>query len=82
MIIDLCDSLDLFDWISNRAEVFSELEAATIFPPLMRSISYCHRLGIAHRNIKPDNVWFDSRGELKLADFGSAEWFAMMTPER
>ncbi|MFS8032791.1 putative protein kinase CMGC-CDK-CRK7-CDK9 family [Helianthus anomalus] len=43
----------------------------------MRSISYCHQLGIAHRDIKSDNVLFDSRGELKLADFGSVEWFAM-----
>ncbi|KAF5776680.1 putative protein kinase CAMK-CDPK family [Helianthus annuus] len=77
MIIDLCDSLDLFDRISNRAKVFSELEAATIFSPMMHSINYYHRLGIAHRDIKPDNILFDSRGKLKLADFGSAEWFAM-----
>ncbi|MFS7991848.1 putative protein kinase CAMK-CDPK family [Helianthus anomalus] len=77
MIIVLCDSLDLFDRISNRAEVFSELEAVTIFSPLMRSINYCHRLGIAHRNIKSDNVLFNSIGELKLVDFGSAKWFAM-----
>ncbi|KAL9992148.1 putative protein kinase CAMK-CDPK family [Helianthus debilis subsp. tardiflorus] len=77
MIIDLCDLLDLFDRISNRAGVFSEPEAAAIFSLLMRSISYCHRLGITHRDIKPDNVLFDSRGELKLADFGSAKWFVM-----
>ncbi|CAI9273242.1 unnamed protein product [Lactuca saligna] len=77
MIIDLCDTPDLFDRISKRAEGFSETEAASIFSPLMLSISYCHRLGIAHRDIKPDNVLFDSRGNLKLADFGSAEWFGM-----
>lgn len=77
MIIDLCDTPDLFDRISKRGQVFSETEAASIFSPLMLSISYCHRLGIAHRDIKPDNVLFDSRGDLKLADFGSAEWFGM-----
>ncbi|MFS7991839.1 putative protein kinase CAMK-CDPK family [Helianthus anomalus] len=77
MIIDHCDSLDLFDRISKRAKMFSELEAATVFSPLMRSISYCHPFGITHRDIKPNNILFDSRGELKLADFGSAEWFAM-----
>ncbi|XP_071706918.1 phosphoenolpyruvate carboxylase kinase 2-like [Rutidosis leptorrhynchoides] len=77
MIIDLCDSPDLFDRISKRAGVFSEPESASIFSPLISAISYCHRLGIAHRDIKPDNVLFDSRGNLKLADFGSAEWFAM-----
>ncbi|KAI3799568.1 hypothetical protein L1987_34867 [Smallanthus sonchifolius] len=77
MIIDLCDSPDLFDVITARAGVFSESEAASIFSPLISSIGYCHRLGIAHRDIKPDNILFDFRGTLKLADFGSAEWFGM-----
>ncbi|KAI3819020.1 hypothetical protein L1987_12842 [Smallanthus sonchifolius] len=77
IVMDLCESPDLFDRISQHGGVFSESEACSVFSPLMLSISYCHRLGIAHRDIKPDNVLFDSRGKLKLADFGSAEWFAM-----
>lgn len=76
MIIDLCDYPDLYDRISNTG-VFSESESASIFSQLISSISYCHQLGIAHRDIKPDNILFDSRGKLKLADFGSAEWFGM-----
>ncbi|KAL7586386.1 hypothetical protein Lser_V15G35739 [Lactuca serriola] len=77
MVMDLCDSPDLFDRISNHGGVFSESEAFSVFSPLISAISYCHRSGIAHRDIKPDNVLFDSRGMLKLADFGSAEWFGM-----
>nr|GEV93967.1 phosphoenolpyruvate carboxylase kinase 2-like [Tanacetum cinerariifolium] len=74
MVMDLCDSPDLFDRISKNG-VFSESEAFSVFSQLIVAIRYCHLLGIAHRDIKPDNVLFDSRGMLKLADFGSAEWF-------
>lgn len=54
-----------------------EAEAAEILKQLVSAISYCHHMGVAHRDIKPDNILFDTRGRLKLADFGSAEWFGM-----
>lgn len=54
-----------------------EAEAAEILKQLVSAISYCHHMGVAHRDVKPDNILFDTRGRLKLADFGSAEWFGM-----
>lgn len=41
----------------------------------MEAIAHCHRNGVAHRDIKPDNILFNGYNELKLADFGSAEYF-------
>lgn len=73
MVTELCDSSDLYDRITNR--VFSEAEAAVFMKPLMEAIAHCHRRGVAHRDIKPDNILFESRNRLKLADFGSAECF-------
>ena len=75
--MDLCDGPDLFDLISKHGHPFSEPESLSIFVPLIQAVSHCHRLGIAHRDIKPDNILFDSFGKLMLADFGSAEWFGM-----
>ncbi|WOG82821.1 hypothetical protein DCAR_0101989 [Daucus carota subsp. sativus] len=74
LVFDICDSPNLFDRISNN-QPLSEPQANRYFNDLMTAIAYCHRLGIAHRDVKPENVLFDSRDRLKLADFGSAEWF-------
>ncbi|KAF8394281.1 hypothetical protein HHK36_020487 [Tetracentron sinense] len=73
MVIELCESSDLYDRISKRT--FSETEAAAVMSPLMEAIAHCHRLGVSHRDIKPDNILFDVRNRLKLADFGSADLF-------
>ncbi|OVA02415.1 Protein kinase domain [Macleaya cordata] len=73
MIFELCEGSDLYDRVSKR--IFSESEAASVISPLMEAIAHCHRRGVAHRDIKPDNILFDSRNRLKLADFGSADCF-------
>ncbi|KAL8464959.1 hypothetical protein ACS0TY_034448 [Phlomoides rotata] len=74
LITDLCDGGDLFDRITSGAR-FSESDTTAVLKQLMVVIAFCHRLGVTHRDIKPDKILFDSRGKLKLADFGSAEMF-------
>lgn len=37
---------------------------------LLRGLSYCHGRKVLHRDLKPQNLLINERGELKLADFG------------
>jgi serine/threonine protein kinase len=47
-------------------------EAVRIVAQLADALAHLHARGIVHRDVKPSNVLFTARGELRLADFGVA----------
>jgi len=51
---------------------FSEPLARYYFKEFMNGLSHCHLNGIAHRDLKPDNLLVDANFDLKIADFGFA----------
>lgn len=54
----------------------SEDQARHYFRQIMCGVAYLHFLGIAHRDIKPDNILLThAKGECKIADFGVSEMF-------
>jgi len=44
---------------------------------LLRGIAFCHEHRVLHRDLKPQNLLINKRGELKLADFGLARAFGI-----
>lgn len=37
---------------------------------IISGVEYCHRNMVVHRDLKPENILLDSRGNVKVADFG------------
>ncbi len=52
---------------------FSPAEALTLVQEMCAALKAAHDEGILHRDIKPENILLDSRGSLKIADFGIAK---------
>jgi predicted Ser/Thr protein kinase len=52
---------------------FQPGEALGIIPQVCEALHYAHEEGVVHRDIKPENILLDSKGRVKIADFGLAK---------
>uniref|UniRef100_A0A6V7QQW9 non-specific serine/threonine protein kinase n=1 Tax=Ananas comosus var. bracteatus TaxID=296719 RepID=A0A6V7QQW9_ANACO len=69
IILELVNGGELFDKIVHQGKLH-ESEARRYFQQLIDAIDYCHSKGVFHRDLKPENLLLDSRGNLKVSDFG------------
>jgi hypothetical protein len=52
---------------------FTPTQALALVPKICEALQFAHDEGILHRDIKPENILLDTRGRLKIADFGIAK---------
>jgi tRNA A-37 threonylcarbamoyl transferase component Bud32 len=56
-----------------KAGRFTPVEALSLVQDVCGALKFAHENGILHRDIKPENILIDSRGQVKIADFGIAK---------
>jgi len=69
LVMDFLSGGDLRFHLS-KAKRFSEATARFYLASLFLALEAIHSRGILHRDIKPENLLLDSRGFLRLTDFG------------
>jgi len=61
---------ELFDQLTTHNGPVPEEVTKGFMVGLINAIAHCHAMGVAHRDIKLENVLLNSVGEVKLIDFG------------
>ncbi|MFQ5734203.1 MAG: serine/threonine-protein kinase, partial [Planctomycetaceae bacterium] len=47
-------------------------QALAVVPQICEALQFAHDEGVVHRDIKPENILVDTKGRVKIADFGLA----------
>uniref|UniRef100_A0A3B4AWC7 cyclin-dependent kinase n=1 Tax=Periophthalmus magnuspinnatus TaxID=409849 RepID=A0A3B4AWC7_9GOBI len=63
---------DLKQYMDDCGNIMSMHNVKIFLFQILRGLSYCHKRKVLHRDLKPQNLLINDRGELKLADFGLA----------
>jgi serine/threonine-protein kinase len=71
LVMEYVPGRTLRDVLTERGRL-SPAEATSVLEPMLDALSAAHRIGMVHRDVKPENVLIGDDGSVKVADFGLA----------
>jgi serine/threonine protein kinase len=72
VFLDLCSGGDLLTYLLEHQKIYPSAVRPWLIQ-ILKALQYLHSRGIAHRDVKPDNVLITAEHDVKLADFGCCE---------
>lgn len=79
VILELCNGGDLNDKVMEMGGL-PEPQARHYFRHIMGAVAYIHQLGVAHRDIKLENILVTADDYAKLTDFGLSKQSTKESP--
>lgn len=73
VVMEYCGQGELYSLVQKK--YFTLEDKLCLWKQLLRGVAYLHHHGIAHRDIKLENLLMTDRGQLKITDFGVSEVF-------
>lgn len=70
-------NMDLKKLLDKKKAIFTPQLVKSYLYQMLDSICFCHTNRILHRDLKPHNLLVDTKGNIKLADFGLARAFSL-----
>jgi eukaryotic-like serine/threonine-protein kinase len=70
LVMELVDGGTLRDLLAERGGALPVPVALSVLERMLSALAAAHRAGLAHRDVKPENVLIGRDGEVKVADFG------------
>ena len=71
MVMEYVDGPDLKEYIRQNAPLDLH-EVIRIMDQILSAVALAHKHNVIHRDLKPQNILMDKRGNIKIADFGIA----------
>lgn len=76
LVMEFCQGGDLYQHMHSKpigSRHFAEAAAKFIVAELVLALGHLHESDIVYRDLKPENVLFDTQGHVRLTDFGLAK---------
>jgi serine/threonine-protein kinase len=72
IVMELVDGHTLREYLNERG-LIAVKDGIRFLLPVLSALGAAHKLGIVHRDVKPENILVSKEGRIKITDFGLAK---------